>query len=357
MKTTKLLLSLCLLCAFRTASTAQISMWEPMNNGFMNLLVYTIEIDPVDPLIMYCGTDYGCIYKSSDGGYHWHPARNGIPSNYDQEKVTALYLDKQDRMTLYAGFGGRQTNKNLFVSKDSGSTWNVIQTPDNWKNAGILFIYDIKSPMHRFFCGLGWDTGIYYTDDFITWKQTLASEGVQAIGGHPANPAYVYVGTSAKQHMWRSVDYGLTWKASNNGTNQSSGVRAISLSPGNASKIFIGVTNPDPGLYKSSSDGDVWTKKNTIDQISEIAIHPKNENIMYISAIGTGVMRTTDGGVTWLKMNTGLPTTDVMRVRIAPGFPVRVFAVTLNHGIYRLVDEEIPESMVTFTGGATHEEK
>jgi photosystem II stability/assembly factor-like uncharacterized protein len=89
--------------------------------------------------------------------------------------------------------------------------------------------------------------------------------------------------------------------------------------------------------------GEHWTRLNDIGEISEISIHPGNEGIMYISAIHSGVHRTTDGGMHWDAINEGLPTTDVMRVRIAPGYPVRVFAVTLDHGIFRMVDEELGE--------------
>jgi hypothetical protein len=338
--------------------SAQTSAWEPMNNGFMHLLVYTIEIDPVDSLVMYCGTDYGNIYKTSDGGFNWRLSQNGIPSTYSSEYVSALYLDKQDRRTIYAGFGGRQTNQNLFVSTDSGSSWNNITTPGNWKTGGILYMYEIKSPKHRFFCGLGWSQGIYYSDDFKSWKQVLSDQGVQTIGGHPLNPSHVYAGTSAISQLHRSTDFGDTWHIPNKGfsVDKHTGVRTITPSPSDSSLLYLGVTKPGPGMFKTHL-GTNWTSLNNIDQISEIAIHPKNENIMYLSAIGTGVKRTTDGGATWVTLNAGLPTTDIMRVRIAPGYPIRVFAVTLKHGIYRLVDEEIPENIVTFRGAVKADDR
>jgi photosystem II stability/assembly factor-like uncharacterized protein len=122
-------------------------------------------------------------------------------------------------------------------------------------------------------------------------------------------------------------------------------VRAITFSPHSPDVVYIGVTGPGAGLYRSQNGGLNWTRLNSIGEISEIAVHPQNENLIYISAIGSGVLRSTDGATTWVKINDGLPTTDVMRVRIAPGYPVCVFAVTLKHGAFRLVDEELKSDL------------
>jgi hypothetical protein len=116
---------------------------------------------------------------------------------------------------------------------------------------------------------------------------------------------------------------------------------AIAFSPSNPDIVFSGVTGSGRGLYRSTDAGLNWQRMYEIDQISEIAIHPDDERVMYLSAIHQGVLRSLDGGVTWTGISTGLPTSDVMRVRIAGGYPVRVFAVTLKHGIYRMVDEEL----------------
>ena len=73
---------------------------------------------------------------------------------------------------------------------------------------------------------------------------------------------------------------------------------------------------------------------------------PGNGDIIYASTVFEGVYRSLDGGVTWKHLNIGSPSSLIMRVRIAPGYPVRVFLITLKDGIYRLVDEEIPEDAI-----------
>ncbi|MBL0174792.1 MAG: hypothetical protein IPP94_05935 [Ignavibacteria bacterium] len=168
---------------------AQLSTWEPMNRGLLHRLVYTIAIDPVDSLVMYCGTEYGNLYKSYDGGYNWVMHRNGIPSNYNGEQVTALYLDPEDRRKLYCGFGGRQSEKNLFWSADSAASWEAVTTPASWKNGGVLNIYRTGGAAPVLFCGLGWGTGIWRSSDGgANWTKTLGDLGIQVIGGIPPRP-------------------------------------------------------------------------------------------------------------------------------------------------------------------------
>jgi hypothetical protein len=328
---------------------AQTSSWEPMNRNLGHTLIYTLAIDPVDSLRMFCGTDAGQVYESVDGGFNWEWRSNGLPLTFSGERVSGLYLDPDNRNLLYAGYSGRQSAKLLYMSSDGGGSWELITTPADWKNGGILHIHRTRETNSRLYCGLGWWKGLHWTMDFgLTWHGMLTDAAVQTIGAHPDRPALLLVGCSGRQTLMRSTDGGVSWLQSVGGLvsrNGETGVRSITFSPGSPDVVFIGVTGSGAGLYKSVDGGLNWTRIYSVGEISEIAIHPLNENLIYISAIHTGVHRSTDGGATWLRINDGMPTTDVMRVRIAPGYPVCVFAVTLSHGAFRMVDEELKEDM------------
>ncbi len=332
---------------------AQTSRWEPMNRGLLHLLVYTIECDPTQPLVMYAGTEYGNLYKSTDGGFNWKLSKNGIPDEYDEELVTALAVDMADHNTLYAGFGGRHSEYNLFTSSDGGASWEMWRTPETWRNYGVLHIYKTATQPSVMLCGLGWFGGTWRSsDNGLSWNKKLNDVGVQVIGGDFDSDGVMFAGTSTNGPLFRSVNGGKTWMVcmkNNPDFDAHSGCRALTVATHNTSLIFAGITGKASGrgLYKSLNWGDTWTRLNNISEISEIAVHPKNPRLIYISAIHSGVHRSTDGGVTWINLTDGMPTTDVMRVRIAPGYPVRVFAVTLKHGIFRLVDEELTEDFLS----------
>lgn len=330
------LASLVFLAALLPVATrlqAQESAWEPMNRGLLHLLVYTIEMDPVDSLVMYAGTEYGNLYKSTDGGFNWHLSRSGIPENFDTELVTALHRDERDRRHLFSGFGGRRSRDNLFESTDAGATWNIVPTSPDIAGQGILHILKTDSLLYL---GLGTFKGIAARRDGI-WS-LIPGQGVQCITAAPGHPNIMLYGTSTHPGLHRSTDAGATWTALATGWN---GTRALAFSPTNPAIVYAGATGMGSGFYQSLDTGKTWQRRITTDQISEITVLPSNPDIIYVSAIHTGVMRSVDGGATWTKLSKGMPTTDVMRVRIAPGWPIRVFAVTLKHGIFRLVDEQI----------------
>lgn len=327
---------------------AQTSAWEPMNRGLQHTLVYTIAVDPDDSLVMYCGTDFGRLYKSVDGGFNWILHNSGIPESYRKERVTALSIDPADHNRLYAGFSGRESRKNLFISTDAGAHWEIIDTPEEWTEGGILHILRTTGIDASLVCGLGWYHGIFIsTDDGRTWNNKLSDLGIQCVVSHPKRPSLLLAGASSRRPLMRSVDGGRNWGESRLGigVDALSGVRSLAFTPSNPDVVYAGVTGGGAGLYKSTDAGLHWLQLNGVREISEIAIHPWNDDIIYISAIHSGVHRSLDGGRTWTTINDGLPTTDVMRVLIAPGYPVRVFSVTLEHGIYRMVDEELPEDM------------
>lgn len=337
-----------MLAAFSSVH-AQTSTWEPMNRGLGHTLVYNLAIDPVDSLRMFCGTDVGQVYESVDGAFNWELRSVGLPTTFGGERVSGLYQDPNNREQLLAGYSGRQSEQMLYSSDDGGASWKLIATPADWKSGGILHLHRTQENPPRIYCGLGWWKGLHRTsDNGRTWKALLTAAAIQTIGVHPSRLDVMLVGCSGKQTLLRTSDSGEIWAQATTGfvqKNEGTGVRAITFSPHSPDVVYIGVTGPGAGLYRSQNGGLNWTRLNSIGEISEIAVHPQNENLIYISAIGSGVLRSTDGATTWVKINDGLPTTDVMRVRIAPGYPVCVFAVTLKHGAFRLVDEELKSDL------------
>ncbi len=71
------------------------------------------------------------------------------------------------------------------------------------------------------------------------------------------------------------------------------------------------------GIYKSTDGGKSFVHMGLKEthQIAEIAVHPKDKDIVYVAAIGhlwgysgtRGLFKTTDGGKTWEKLEGGLP--------------------------------------------------
>ena len=134
-----------------------------------------------------------------------------------------------------------------------------------------------------------------------------------AVVGKPG----VYYAGAASGGVWKSADGGATWKPTfDNETAQAIGALAVSQS--NPNIVWAGtgeawaVRDMDmmgDGIYKSTDAGETWTKTGLADtgRIGTIIVHPTNENIVLVCALGRatgpqkerGVFRTEDGGKTW----------------------------------------------------------
>lgn len=123
-------------------------------------------------------------------------------------------------------------------------------------------------------------------------------------------------------------------------------INAIGFHPTDANTIYIGA--PAGGLWQSTDGGLSWNS-NT-DQlptlgVSSIAINPIHPDTLYIGtgdrdagdAAGLGVMKSTDGGLTWDLSNIGMGNRIVGRLLISPVDPEILFAAT-NGGIFKSTD-------------------
>jgi photosystem II stability/assembly factor-like uncharacterized protein len=134
-----------------------------------------------------------------------------------------------------------------------------------------------------------------------------------AVAGKPG----VYYAGAASGGVWKSADGGTTWKPTfDKETSQAIGALAVAQS--NPEIVWAGtgeawaVRDMDmmgDGIYKSIDAGETWTKMGLAEtgRIGTIVIHPTNENVVLVCALGRatgpqkerGVFRTEDGGKTW----------------------------------------------------------
>ncbi len=95
-------------------------------------------------------------------------------------------------------------------------------------------------------------------------------------------------------------------------------------------------------LYRSSDGGQSWQKVTIAPlgdgQIASIAASPAGKGVMYVAGPGVGVVRTDDGGKTWVERIEGLPSRDVIAVAAHTTQPDTVYAVVREQGIYRSQD-------------------
>ncbi len=95
-------------------------------------------------------------------------------------------------------------------------------------------------------------------------------------------------------------------------------------------------------LFRSSDQGQSWKSiaipSSENGQIASVATSPVGKGITYVVGEGLGVLRTEDGGNSWIERNDGLPSRDVIAVAAHTTQPETVYIVVRGQGVYRSQD-------------------
>ena len=253
-----------------------------------------------------------------------------------------------------------QTGQLLDSVKITGLTWRSIgpsftsgRISDIAVNPANPFEYYVASAS-----GGVWKT----INSGVEYVPVFDKEGSYSIGCvtiDPNNPNVVWVGTGENNNqrsvgygdgIYKSIDGGKTWK--NMGLKTSEHIGRIIVHPGNSDIVYVAAIGPlwskggERGLYKTTDGGKSWKAVLYIDEhtgVNDVQMDPRNPDVLYASAFqrrrhvytyvgsgpGSGMYKTTDGGNTWTKINTGLPATELGRIGLAvsPANPEIIYAI------------------------------
>ena len=139
---------------------------------------------------------------------------------------------------------------------------------------------------------------------------------VVAVAGDPSEPAVFYFGAVAGG-IWKTEDAGVTWTNVSDGYLKTSSVGALAVSESDPNVVYAGMgestiradVSHGDGVYRSTDRGRTWVHLGLADtrHISEIRIHPRDPDRVYVAALGhafgpnseRGVYRSTNGGASW----------------------------------------------------------
>ena len=154
---------------------------------------------------------------------------------------------------------------------------------------------------------------------------------VNCVALDPLDPTIIYVGTPSGG-LWRSNDNGNSWAPLFTDL-PSMGVSGIAIHPTSPDAIFIATGDGDgadtfsAGVLKTTDGGLTWQPTGLDWNISQarttraLRMHPNDPNMMYCAA-SNGLYRTTDGGDTWDLMMPG----SFRDVEFMPGDTTIVYA-------------------------------
>ncbi len=155
----------------------------------------------------------------------------------------------------------------------------------------------------------------------------------------PNTSTTLYIGTPAGG-IWKSIDSGVNWTPLSDELPQI-GVSGIAVDHTNSNVIYIATGDKDAGdtysigVLKSTDGGVTWnttglTFTNTTTRAGDIIMHPSNNQIL-LCATSVGLYKTSNGGTTWSVVQTGSFAQG--SVRFKPSDPTTVYAVNSNRFI------------------------
>jgi len=304
--------------------------WTWLGAGVRAFWVYSIDIDPTDPSVLYASGDE--TWKTTDAGAHWVKADGGI-AHLD---LNGVVVDRFDPQRVYG-----YTQGSVYVTTDGAGTWSRLASSPVQLSALVL---DPTVPNALYVAQVNYAApgGVYRsTDGGATWTQIgheIASSYVEALAADPSSPGVLWAGGYYGQSLFRTADGGASWRVATNGV-KGTFVTQVAVDPNDP--LTVWAVARATGLFKSVDGGLRWKEADKgLPGISSaaVALAPGRPGTVWAGVGGTatqeGVYLSTDGGESWRHMTNGFPADAAAVFAVDPVDPDRVFAGTYANGLY-----------------------
>ena len=317
----------------------QFSKWERVNSGKMLTrdTINTIAVHPLDPSVIFVGTQSAGVYRSIDGGISW----KSINADFESIQIRQLVIDPVIPEIIYALMG----DQSLYKSYDSGESWKILQEggwfitmdPNNHEHilvakqggppalaesfdGGNTWLYQVHQMgcPNRFY-RIEFDSnnslrlygtyasflgdcpvGVYVSVDGGKNWQPPSSE-INDIQTIAADNEDVFALVGREAYVFNSKDGGATWE----GPVNPGGKRCneIMVDPRNADTVYCAV---ESSLWISIDHGINWNSlgRSSVSAVNSLVYAPSDPNIMVMGGQGLAISR--DGGFTWTDLRNGL---------------------------------------------------
>ncbi|CAN5470613.1 hypothetical protein BH20ACI3_BH20ACI3_19940 [soil metagenome] len=219
-----------------------------------------------------------------------------------------ILFSPHDANTLYAA------GNVLFKSTNEGQSWEIISpdltrndkskqgpsggpiTKDNTSVEYYSTIFTtMESPLQKGVIWTGSDDGLVHVTrdggkgwDNVTPPKSLMPEWIQinSIEASPNDPATAYVAATMykwddfKPYLFKTGDYGKTWKKITNGIPERAFTRVIREDPNKRGLLFAGT---ETGLYMSFDDGVQWRAMQfnlPVVPITDLVVHKREQDLV-----------------------------------------------------------------------------
>ena len=284
---------------------------------------------PGQPQIYYAGAAGGGVWKTTDGGYQWHP----IFAKQPTASISDVVLDPSNPGIVWVATGEANIRNDvldgagLYRSTDAGATWKLMGFKDAGNIAKVVVDPHDGNTVWVAVLGHVWgpnaERGVFKTTDGgQTWKKVLFvndRSGAIDLSIDGSNSKVLFAAMWQAQRypwkldqggpgsgLWRSTDGGDTWSQLSEGIPKAPlGRIGVAVAPSNPQHIYalIEAKHGEGLLFDSTDLGEHWRRVSedyNINQrpfyFSHVFVAPDNEKKLYFTSFY--LMQSDDGGHT-----------------------------------------------------------
>ncbi|MEW5795193.1 MAG: thrombospondin type 3 repeat-containing protein [Candidatus Zixiibacteriota bacterium] len=249
--------------------TGNLGDWERIlgGDGFYCLVDYT------NSNIVFAESQFGNLFKSTDGGFSFFWAQNGIDPGGTETHGwnTPIDMDQSNPQVLYYG------TELVYRTVDGAANWTPI-SPD----------------------------------------LTAGSRYITAIASAKSDPDVVYAGARSGE-VFVTINGGGSW-TDIGGTLPDRWITRLTVDPTDAGICYITISgyvaegSKLPHIYRTTNYGATWTdiSSNLPDApLNDVILDPHEDQTLYVAS-DVGVYVTEDLGASWAPLGTGMPITAVI---------------------------------------------
>ena len=250
--------------------------------------VTTVTGVPSQPKTFYMGVASGGVFRTTDGGENWVSITDGKVPLGSSGSIAVAETNPD---IIYLGTGSDGVRSNVSTGR------GVYRTTDGGKSWSFLGLYDAGQ--------------------------------IGAVRIHPGDPNTVWVAAygdifkpNSERGVFKTTDGGKTWKKTLF-VSDSTGAMDVELMPGNPQVVYAWMNrierkpwtiisgSHEGGFYKSSDGGETWQRGGTglptqligKGNLAVTAANPQRIYALVEAKPGGGLYRSDDAGTTWAQVN------------------------------------------------------